>query len=125
MDTPAANTVEYTIRFNRMLEGTGALIQPGDTLVDTVKNYNLGKVVSVEVIPSRMSVVDEFGKKTVSAILEGYEDAFVTVEGTGTMGDSCFLLDGGYSLRVNAPVYVKGNGYMGSGPVVWIEREVK
>ena len=124
-EVPVANTVEYTIRFNRMLKGAGALIQPGDELIDTVKNYKLGKVVSVDVIPSQVQVVDQNEKKVVSVEVEEYEDAFVTVQGTGTMGDSCILLDGGYSLRVNAPVYVKGNGYMGSGPVVSIEREVK
>ena len=121
---PVANTVEYVIRFNKMIEGAGSLIQPGDKLVDTIKNYNLGTVVGVEILPCQVPVIDNENKKTVQAVVEGYEDVLVTVQGTGTMSESCFVLDGGYNLRVDAMTYVRGNGYMGSGPVVFIKREV-
>ena len=118
------NTVEYVVRFNKMVEGAGALIQPGDQLVDTIKNYNLGTVVGVEILPCEVPVVDHENKETVNAVVEGYEDVLVTVKGNGTMSESCFVLDGGYNLRVDAMTYVRGNGYMGSGPVVSIVREV-
>ena len=121
---PVVNTVEYVVRFNKMIEGAGALIQPGDKLVDTIKNYNLGTVVEVEVLPCKVSVIDNENKKTVNAVVEGYEDVLITVKGTGTMSESCFVLDGGYNLRVDAITYVRSNGYMGSGPVVSIVREV-
>lgn len=121
---PVVNTVQYVVRFNKMIEGAGSLIKPGDKLVDTVKNYNLGTVVGVEVMPCNVPVIDNENKRTVNAVVEGYEDVLVTVEGTGTMSESCFVLDGGYNLRVDAITYVRGNGYMGSGPVVSIVREV-
>lgn len=124
-ETPSASTVQYTLRFQKMLEGTGSLIQPGDTLTDAIKNYNLGEVVATEILPAETSVVDEFNKETVTAVIEGYEDVLVTVKGTGSMGENSILLDGGYALRVNTVAYIKGNGYMGSGPVVSIEREVQ
>lgn len=41
----AAATVRYTIRFQRWIEGTGSIIQPGDKLVDNIKNNELGQVV--------------------------------------------------------------------------------
>ena len=121
---PVVNTVEYVVRFNKMIEGAGSLIQPGDELVDTIKNYHLGTVVGVEIIPCKVPVIDNENKKTVNAVVEGFEDVLVTIKGTGTMGESCFVLDGGYNLRVDAMTYVRGNGYMGSGPVVSIVREV-
>ena len=124
-DGPVVNTVEYVVRFNKMIEGAGALIQPGDELVDTIKNYNLGTVVGVEILPCQVPVIDNENKKTVNAVVEGYEDVLVTVRGTGSMSESCFVLDGGYNLRVDTITYVKGNGYMGSGPVVSIVREVE
>ena len=33
------------------------------------------------------------------------------------------VLDGGYKLRVNTTAYIKGEGYMASGPIMFIERE--
>ncbi len=120
----AVNTVTYTVRLEKVLEGAGALIKPGDELVDVIKNYKLGKVVSVEILPCTMPVEDHINKREVSALIEGYENVLVTVEGSGSMGENAFLLDGGYALRVNTMMYLKGSGYMGSGPVVSIEREV-
>ena len=106
-----------------MLEGTGALIQPGDVLKDNIKNYNLGTVESVEIVPATMEVVDEYNKANVRATLEGYEDALVTVVASCTEGPSSLLVDGGYTLRVNTTAYIRGEGYMGSGPIISIERE--
>lgn len=44
----AAATVRYTIRFQRWIEGTSSIIQPGDKLVDNIKNNELGQVVSTQ-----------------------------------------------------------------------------
>lgn len=51
----AAGTVQYTIRFQKMIQGASERIKPGDQLVDTVKNYELGTVVSVETVPAQGS----------------------------------------------------------------------
>ena len=46
----------------------------------------------------------------------------VTVEAPYTEGEDSLLLGGGFKLRVGVTAYVRGSGYMGSGPVVSIER---
>ena len=104
----AAGTVQYTIRFQKMIQGVSERIKPGDQLVDTVKNYEL--------------VQDHEDKAFVLAGIEGYEDALVTVEAPYTEGEDSLLLGGGFKLRVGVTAYVRGSGYMGSGPVVSIER---
>lgn len=119
---PAASAVRYTVRFSRLMEGTSALIKEGDELVDTIRNYNLGRVVSVETMPARTQILDQVGRTYVLAEVPGYEDAMVTVESTWTEGEDAMLLDGGFKLRVGAMAYVRGEGYMGSGPIVSIER---
>lgn len=121
--TSSVETVRYTVQFQKMLEGTGSLIRPGDELEDTVKNYKLGTVVSTEIIPATMRVLDVERRKVVQAEIPGREDVLVLVEAPCTMGESSLLLDGGYKLRVNAPAYIRGNGYMAVGPIVSIERE--
>lgn len=119
---PAA-TVTYTIRFQRMLGGTGAMIQPGDKLVDTIKNYELGTVTAVEVVPVQSLQVDQVNKRYVLATVEGYEDALVTVEASCAESAEAVTVGGGYNLRVGGMAYIRGNGYMGSGPIVSLERE--
>ena len=121
----SSNTVQYTILFQKMEPGTSALISPGDQLVDTVKNYKLGTVVTTRGEPAVVQVLDQETKTYVDAVLEGYEDVYVTVESTCTDNGEALLLDGGYDFRVGQTAYVRGPGYMGSGPVTAIEREAE
>ena len=37
-ETASASTVRYTVRFQKWIEGTGSLVEPGDKLVDNIKN---------------------------------------------------------------------------------------
>ena len=69
-----------------------------------------------------VQVLDQETKTYVMAELDGYEDVYVTVESTCTSSDEALLLDSGYDIRVGQTAYVRGPGYMGSGPVTAIER---
>ena len=121
---PVTSRGVYTVRFQKMIEGTETLVEPGDKLTDNIKNYNLGTVLSTEAKPARTRVVDEFGKQVLMAEIPGHVDLYVTVRSdAATLGDNAVVLDGGYNLRVNTTAYIKGEGYMASGPVVAIERE--
>ena len=113
---PTAAPVRYTVLFQKMKEGESALIQPGDQLEDAVKMRE-----EFRMITENMS---EGFQVYVNAVLEGYEDVYVTVESTcTTSGDGgALLLGGGYDFRVGQLAYVRGPGYMGSGPVTEIER---
>ena len=120
----AASTVRYTVKFQKMMEGTETLVEPGDLLVDNIKNYKLGTVVATEVLPCTTRVEDHVNKQVVRAEVPGHVDLLVTVESDrATLGDDAVVLDGGYKLRVNTTAYIKGEGYMASGPVMFIERE--
>lgn len=118
----AAQTVQYTVVFQKMAQGDSQLIQPGDKLEDAVKNYSLGTVVSVEAKPAVTQVLDEVNRRYVDAELEGFEDVYVTVESSCTDNGEKLVLGGGYDFRVGQIAYVRGPGYMGSGPVTAIER---
>ena len=124
-DGPAdhAATVTYTVRFRKWQEGSGELVQPGDKLTDNIKNFELGRVVSTQVVPAESMVLDQAAHQMVRARIPGYEDILVTVESPCTVGEEGVTLGGGYPLRVGATTFIKGAGYMGSGPVIAIERE--
>lgn len=122
---PTSSTVRYTVRFQRWPEGTSSIIEAGDQIVDNIKNYAMGTVVSYETVPAVNQVLDSVNHKYVQAEVEGFEDILVTVESPCTESDQGFILGGGYELRVGVTTYIKGEGYMASGPVVSVEREGK
>ena len=93
--------------------------------MDNVRNYELGQVVSFEVLPAVSRQLDHEGRKYVQATYEGYEDILVTVEAPCTENDEAIVVGGGYEIRVGTVTYIRGEGYMASGPIVAIEREVQ
>ncbi len=118
-----AAKVRYTIVLKQALEGTGELVQPGDTLVDSVKNFQLGQAVDSWTEPATKSIVDEDAKAYVTAEIPGYEDVYIQVESTATVTDEKVLVGGSYALMVDDEIFVRGPGYIGSGRVYAIERE--
>lgn len=120
---PSTATVRYTVRFQKWIEGTSVLVESGDKLVDNIKNYELGTVVSAEAVPAQSLQLDHQSRQYVLADIPGYEDVLVTVEAPCTTSDESILLGGGYALRVGSVAYIRGEGYMASGPIIFIERE--
>lgn len=116
-----ASTVRYTIRFQRWLPGTSELIHPKDSIADNIKNYEVGQVVSVQTAPALVQTPDQDGRRFVWAELEGFEDVLVTVEAPCTVSDKAITVGGGYEVRAGTVGYFRGEGYMGSGPIVSVE----
>ena len=120
-DPTTSNTVRYTVRFRRWAPGTSSLIQPGDQIADNIKNFEIGQVVSAEAVPAMVQVLDHDNRRIVWAELEGFEDVLVTVEAPCSVSDKAITVGGGYELRAGATAYLRGEGYMGSGPIVSVE----
>ena len=121
MDPSVTSTVRYTVRFQRWTPGTSALIQAGDRIADNIKNYEIGQVVSAEAEPARIQVLDTQNRRYVWAEMDGFEDVLVTIEAPCTVSDAAITVGGGYELRVGSTGDFRGEGYMGSGPIVAIE----
>ena len=122
-ETVNTTTVQYTVRFQKWIEGTGALVEPGDKLVDNIKNYELGTVVSAQVVPAQSLQLSHDDRAFVLTTIDGYEDVLVTVESPCTISNEAITLGGGYALRVGSTAYIRGEGYMASGPIISMERE--
>lgn len=124
--TPASTSnVRYTVRLQRCIPGTGELIRTGDQVADNIKNYVVGQVAAVETVPCRRRVVDEENLRKIWVETDQYEDILLTLESPCQITDSAIVLDGGYELRVGSTAYLRGIGYMGTGPVVSIEEAAK
>ena len=118
---PAA--VAYTGGVQRGPAGSAQAIHQGDQLADNIKNYDVGTVVSAQAVPCQSLILDQVNGEYVLADVDGYEDVLVTVESPCTVTDEAVTLGGGYALRVGATMYLRGEGYMASGPVIAMERE--
>ena len=115
-------TVRYTICLQRWVEGTSSAVKEGARLTDSIRNYEMGRVVSVETIPAWEQVVDHVNKQYVRAVIPGYEDVLITVEAPCTVTDEAITAGNGYVVRVGGKAFVQGDGFLGSGYVYAIER---
>lgn len=115
-------TVRYTVEFINMQNGSEALIEVGDTLVDRVKKFDLGKVVSVEVGPTVRLAQDftEGGMKEVASPM--LRTATVVIEAPATETEQDILVSGGFLIKIGTTVVAKGPGYFCNGTVLAIEK---
>ena len=119
---PAAEKIQYTIVLKKTVPGTGEQVQPGDALVDVVKNYELGNVVSSETVPAKDFAIDTENGRYVLTDVPNKEDIYITVESSAVISDEAVTVGSGYDVRVGEDIYVRGPGYLGSGKVYAIER---
>jgi len=117
------STIRYTVRLQRWAEGASVAVKEGARLTDSIRNYEMGRVVSVETEPAWEQVVDHVNRKYVRAVIPGYEDVLITVEAPGTVTKEAVTVGNGYVVRVGARAFVQGDGFLGSGYVYAIERE--
>jgi len=117
------NTIKYVLELNDNPIGFSDLIKAGDSLTDNIKNYNMGKVVSVEGAPNLRFGSDLVNGKIVETEVKSRERVFVTVEAIVTDTGADLLIDGLYDVRVGKEVYLKGNGYAGVGFILSVERQ--
>ena len=114
-------TVVYTIILSEMIGDTAYMIQPGDELFDKVERRMMGKVESVEVIPSMKHEGNHLTGDRVLVELPGRKDAVVVVTAEATVTDNQISI-GGFVVRSGVRVSVLGPLYHGVGFIVSMER---
>ncbi len=114
--------LRYQIIVKEASIGTGDIIPVGSTMMDAVKNYNVGIVTGVESMPATKQVLNHETKAYQTALLEGYEDVLVDMVVQVTNTEAALLADGGFPVRVGELVYLRGAGYMAAGYIYSIDR---
>lgn len=115
-------TVIYTVEFTNMQNGSASLIQPGDSLVDRVKKFDLGKVVSVEVGPTYTEVENMTGGGSSMVASQLLQTATVVIEAPATETEQDLLVSGGFLIKIGTSVSAKGPGYSAYGTVLAIQK---
>lgn len=115
-------TVIYTVEFTNMQNGSASLIQPGDSLVDRVKKFDLGKVLSVEVGPTYTQRNDQLEGGARDVASQTLQTATVVIEAPATETEQDLLVSGGFLIKIGTAVSAKGPGYSCYGTVLKIEK---
>lgn len=115
-------TVLYTVEFTNMQNGSASLIQPGDSLVDRVKKFDLGKVLTVEVGPTYTQIENRLEGGSHEIASQTLQTATVVIEAPATETEQDFLVSGGFLIKIGTSVSAKGPGYSAYGTVLKIER---
>ena len=118
----STKTIRYTIELTEKPVGFSALVKEGDSLTDNIKNYNMGKVVSVSTEPFTDIVEDYENGKYAEGVTEELENVIIVVEANVTESESAFRVDGNYVVRAGKEIAVKGRGYAGTGFIISVER---
>lgn len=122
-ETSPTQTVRYTLCFQQWKQGRLELIEEGDVFIDNIRNQVLGTVVSTRAVPAQVLILDQDAREHVMAPLPNSEDIYITLESPATVTPDAITLESGYVLHIGETTYVRGEGYMGSGPIYSIERE--
>ena len=115
--------VQYTFEITDNPEGFTDLISVGDDITDNIKNYYMGKVISVEKIPYTDLFQDVETGTYKESIVEGRETAIVTVEAPVTENNGNLNVNGYYLVKAGLEVAAKGPGYAGRGFILSIDRQ--
>ena len=118
----SSGTVVYTMEFEGMRNGAADLISEGDQLVDKVKKYNIGTVLSVDIEPTVRQVNDYVNGGLVESVVDDQQTATIVVEAECTETSSQITVDGGYIIRAGLTVSVRGPGYWGTGRIISVDR---
>ncbi len=93
----------YMVELIRLQEGMEEYVAVGDPVTDNVKNYDVGTVKAVEVLPyTTGESLDEEAGMYRQAPVEGWVNVLLTVEVDTVETDSTVDTLSGYTLRTGA-----------------------
>lgn len=119
--------IEYTVEFRKVHNELRDNISEGDTVIDSVAKYNIGKVTRVTSSDALYEGENMVTGQAVVSTWPGYADVRITVEAEATIGaNGRYVISGGYDISVGTKVCVRTPNYNGVGYCTAIgEKEAK
>lgn len=112
----------YVLELTELEPAMAESIQVGDKVIDNVKNYDIGVVTGLEIIPAAITVLDEESGVYRLSELPGKVTALVTIEADTLESVSDISTVSGYSLRVGTRVSCTVGELTASGYILSLER---
>lgn len=114
------DTVEYVVEIKDVNEAFTSMPIVGDGLYNSSKNFYIGEVVKVAVMPASKTVVNNEEGTYVLVESEDEYTVLITVKADVEVSDR-FILVGSQKIRVGEMVPVKGKGYAGLSYIVEVD----
>lgn len=112
----------YTIELTDLEETMADSVQVGDKVTDNIKNYDIGTVAGVEVLPYTQGVVDEENAVIRQQPMPGSIRLLVTVECLTVEGEKEIATTSGYTLRTGTSVSISAGELTSGGYILTVER---
>lgn len=126
--TKSNKVVDKSVKMTYTLElvdcplGFYDLIEVGDNIKDSVKKFNMGKIINKEKTANTKVISDLKNSQMVESETPDKERVVLTVEANVTDNGVDLLVDNQYDIRVGKDIYVKGPCYGGVGYILSIIR---
>ncbi len=112
----------YQIELTTLRESMVDYVSVGDSVTDTVKNYAMGTVVDIQVLPEYNTVVDKTTGVARQAEVPGYVTLLLTVESETSETEEEITTVGGYTIRTGISVSCSVGTLVASGYILEVER---
>ena len=94
----------------------------GDTVIDKVKNLEMGVVTDIEIEPATTTQLDKEAMILREVPMEGYSSVILTIETTTVESEYSINTTSGYLVRVGVEVYCSAGSLVAGGYLTEIER---
>ena len=108
-------TIYYAVEFSRVKDDVwdNVELKEGDEVIDSVRNYTIGKVVDQQVIKSEVITGDDDGNAVICEY-PGYKTVILFIAAEAQKGNYGYVIDG-YELQVGKMVDASAPEFTGSG----------
>lgn len=121
-DGDEKNRRSYTVELMDILDQNVDKVAVGDTVIDKVKNLDMGVVTDIEVQPAMTTQLDEDTMVLQQVPLEGYSSVILTIESTTTETEYSINTTSGYLIRIGVEVYCAAGALEAGGYLTGIAR---
>ena len=108
------NEITFTIEFKGVDEAFVSNISIGDSIHDSSKNYQLGRVKAIESYAYTKLVYNEYTGVAEMCEVEGKKNIIVTVTATAVYTDGEGYSIGGERISVGSEYFIRMSGFSGS-----------
>lgn len=112
----------YVVEFSDLLPEMAEYVAVGDSVTDNIKNYPIGTVTNVAVLPCTRFTTDEETGIVQEMEVPGRITLYITIEAQTIDGEKQITTDSGYLLRTGAFVSCSVGGMTSGGYIIELQR---
>jgi len=114
--------VYFTVEFRNQAQGFEEFIEIGGEVRDSVRNYFLGYIVNIEVLPAHIINFDFENLEYVLETIPDRNDIYLTIRGRGTASDYAIHVEG-HLVTIGREMNIRGRGFVNRGFITMLRTQ--